>query len=127
MSNPISITLTFNTVKEVADFFANATGASSRAIATGTGVTPVEHATGGVATNNAAPKTAKASPTTTKAEPAGETVDRATVSKAAVALAIKDKAKAVAILAEHNVKAVKDLPDDQLGAVHTKLVAAMGE
>lgn len=125
MSNPISVTLTFNTAKEVADFFASATGAAQRIVYTGTGA-PVEHATQRD-TNNATPKTTKASPTTTKTEPAGDAIDRATVSKAAVALAIKDKAKAVAILAEHDVKAVKDLPDDQLGAVHAKLVAAMGE
>lgn len=126
MSNPISVTLTFNTAKEVADFFANATGNVQRVIATGTGAT-TEHATQRD-TNDAAPKTTKANPPApAKAEPAGEAIDRAIVSKAAVALAIKDKAKAVAILAEHDVKAVKDLPDDQLGAVHAKLVAAMGE
>lgn len=110
----VTVTLVFGSVEEATDFFSRH-------------ATPQPAPGKPAVVADTTPKTAKASPATTKAEPAGDTIDRATVSKAAVALAIKDKAKAVAILAEHDVKAVKDLPDDQLGAVHAKLVAAMGE
>lgn len=116
MSSPITVTLTFNAPKEVADFFA--TGAVQRV----TGAAPQP----AVSVTSKIEKPAKENPTKV-VQKQGNDIDRTTVSKAAVALAIKDKAKAVAILAEHDVKAVKDLPDDQLGAVHAKLVAAMGE
>jgi|SRR6185437_2479613 len=112
----VTVTLSFNSVQEAADFFNRATGAPQ----------PIASATPGVILTAKTEKPVKENPA---AKDMIETtsIDRATVSKAAVALAIKDKAKAVAILAEHDVKAVKDLPDDQLGAVHAKLVAAMGE
>lgn len=114
----ITVTLSFDHIQEAASFFVRA----SRPLESVVGAAPPAAA-------NATPKTEKP----VKENPAAKDmieavgIDRATVSKAAVALAIKDKARAVAILAEHDVKAVKDLPDDQLGAVHAKLVAAMGE
>jgi len=113
----VTVTLSFDHVQEAADFFSRA----SRPLESVVGA-PQPAAT-------AAPKTEKPVKENPAAKDMIETanIDRATVSKAAVALAIKDKAKAVAILAEHDVKAVKDLPDDQLGAVHAKLVAAMDE
>lgn len=66
---------------------------------------------------------------TPKPEPTGDAtapVERSAVSALAVKLAVKDKAKAVEILAEHGVKAVKELADDDLAAVHAKLTAALG-
>lgn len=116
----ITVTLSFDHIQEAASFFARA----SRPLESVVGAPSQPAAT-------EAPKTekpVKENPTRQAKDMIEEpSIDRATVSKAAVALAIKDKAKAVAILAEHDVKAVKDLPDDQLGAVHAKLVAAMGE
>ena len=111
----VTVTLVFGSVEEATDFFSRH-------------ATPQPAPGKPAVVADAPPKTAKANPPApTKTEAPAAGIDRATVSKAAVALAIKDKAKAVAILAEHDVKAVKDLPDDQLGAVHAKLVAAMGE
>ena len=51
-------------------------------------------------------------------------VERAAVSKAAVALAMKDKAKAVEIMAQFGVKGVRDVPDDKLAEVFAAIQVA---
>lgn len=116
--HPITVTLTFNTVAEAAAFF-QGQGHAAAAEA------PVKQVTKAAAEKPASTKPApesKAADTKTEDAPV---IERATVSQAAVKLAVKNKDRAVAILAEHGVKAVKELPDDQLAAVHAKLVAAM--
>lgn len=120
----ITVTLSFDHIQEAASFFLRASCPLDPAI--GAAPAPTTGATPGVILTAKPEKPVKENPAA-KDMIEAVSIDRATVSKAAVALAIKDKAKAVAILAEHDVKAVKDLPDDQLGAVHAKLVAAMGE
>jgi hypothetical protein len=71
---------------------------------------------------------------TTKPEPQADTAKvadvnsapaRADVSKAAVALALKDKAQIVAILAKFDAKGVKDVPDDKLAEVFPLINAAL--
>lgn len=57
--------------------------------------------------------------------PAADAVDRKTCSAAVVKLATKDKAKAMAILAEFKVAKASELPDNQLAACHTKVTEAL--
>ncbi len=54
-----------------------------------------------------------------------DAIDRAIVSKTAVQLAVKNKEKAVSILADFGVKAVKELTDAQLKAAYDALSAAL--
>lgn len=64
-------------------------------------------------------------PSTGQAATANSAPDRADVSKAAVALALKDKAKIIEILAGFNAKGVKDVPDDKLAEVFPLIKAAL--
>lgn len=64
-------------------------------------------------------------PATEKAATAASAPARADVSKAAVALALKDKAKIVEILAGFGAKGVKDVPDDKLAEVYPLITAAL--
>lgn len=64
-------------------------------------------------------------PSTEKAATANSAPARADVSKAAVALALKDKAKIIEILAGFNAKGVKDVPDDKLAEVFPLINAAL--
>jgi hypothetical protein len=64
-------------------------------------------------------------PSTEKAATANSAPARADVSKAAVALALKDKAQIVAILAKFDAKGVKDVPDDKLAEVFPLINAAL--
>ena len=65
-------------------------------------------------------------PSTEKAATANSAPARADVSKAAVALALKDKPKIVEILAQFGAKGVKDVPDDKLAEVFPLINAALG-
>lgn len=62
---------------------------------------------------------------TVKAADAASAPARADVSKAAVALALKDKAKIIEILAGFGAKGVKDVPDDKLAEVFPLINAAL--
>jgi len=64
-------------------------------------------------------------PSTGQAATANSAPARADVSKAAVALALKDKAKIIEILAGFNAKGVKDVPDDKLAEVFPLINAAL--
>jgi hypothetical protein len=72
----------------------------------------------------AAPATQTAATKSDAAAPSAPA--RADVSKAAVALALKDKPKIVEILAEFGAKGVKDVPDDKLAEVYPLIQAALG-
>lgn len=72
----------------------------------------------------AAPAASAPSADTAKSD-APAKVERATVSKAAVALALKDKTRATEILAQFGAKGVKDVPDDKLAEVYPLLTAAL--
>lgn len=74
-----------------------------------------------------AASTAKQEPqaSTVKAADAASAPARADVSKAAVALALKDKAKIIEILAGFGAKGVKDVPDDKLAEVFPLINAAL--
>ena len=85
--------------------------------------------TAGQAAAPAASTTAPApQPSTVKAADAVSAPARADVSKAAVALALKDKAKILEILAPYlpaGGKGVKDVPDDKLAEVFPLINAAL--
>jgi pyruvate dehydrogenase E2 component (dihydrolipoamide acetyltransferase) len=68
---------------------------------------------------------AAAAPQVSTAAPETPKVERAAVSKAAVALAMKDKVKIKEILASFDgAAAVRDVPDDKLAAVFAAIQAA---
>jgi hypothetical protein len=64
-------------------------------------------------------------PSTGKAADAVSAPARADVSAAAVKLALKDKPKAIEILAGFGAKGVKDVPDDKLAEVFPLIQAAL--
>jgi hypothetical protein len=72
-------------------------------------------------------KQQEATPPAASATSAAPTVERGAVSKAAVALAMKDKPKIVEILSIFNgAKGVKDLVDSDLAAAFKLINAALG-
>lgn len=123
----VQVTITFDSVHEAEQFFAKRGTARDPEVAMRTVAAAV---VGTVKGTDKPADTKKPTPLETpKPEPAtgtGAPVQRADVSTLAVKLAVKDKAKAIAILAEHGVKAVKELADDDLAAVHAKLTEALG-
>ena len=60
------------------------------------------------------------------AAPSAPAADRAAVSKAAVTLAMKDRARITEILAGFGAKGVKDVKDEDLAAVYAQVNAALG-
>ena len=124
----VQVTITFDSVREAEQFFAWRGGAAATEITQDPDVAMRTVAKAVVNTVKGADKPDTKPAETKKPEPAGDAtapVERSAVSALAVKLAVKDKAKAVEILAEHGVKAVKELADDDLAAVHAKLAAAL--
>lgn len=77
---------------------------------------------------SAQPGAAPATPTTAT-EPgvaASSAPVRADVSKAAVALALKNKPKIIEILAQFGAKGVKEVPDDKLAEIYPLIQAELG-
>ena len=66
-----------------------------------------------------------AAPAAAEPPPSTAAPDRATVSKAAVALAMKDKPKIIEILASFGAKAAKELTEDQLTPALAAINAAI--
>ncbi len=124
----VQVTIVFDSVHEAEQFFAKRGGAAATEITQDPDVAMRTVAKAVVNTVKGADKPDTKPAETKKPEPAGDAtapVERSAVSALAVKLAVKDKAKAVEILAEHGVKAVKELADDDLAAVHAKLTAAL--
>lgn len=115
----VTVTLQFATALEANSALAKIAGPAAA---------PVERAAD---TSAAAPGKSKEKPAAKipevqpKPEPTKAEVTRETVSGMAVKLAVKDREKAIGILKEFGVSAVKELPDDKLPDLHKVLAEAL--
>ena len=118
---PIQVTLTFPSPAAAAGFFATLAAALPDPIHT---VEPQP----APADKPVRVKPAKATEPVVETPASPATVERSAVSAAIVKLAVKDKARAIEILAGFGVKAGKDLKDEQLPEAYARVqVALAGE